>query len=193
LFWGCWRGAEGLLAAQRPEQVGRLPTRTVYSITEAGHRELARVCRAVLLNSQLRPEPFDLALALSDQAPGQDLSELVGHRKDSIRAQMDAVGRLKGKARPHLSAAEREVSSQSLHSYQAELNWHDELLERMALTSDGAGTGTPGGPDPTRPPASLRRQPWTPPQGGHSGTGESSPVGSALPAPAAAADQEQWR
>ncbi len=179
--------AEGLLAAQRTEQVGRLPTRTVYAVTEAGRRELERVRRAVLLDAQLRPDPFDLALALSDQAPGQDLTELVSQRKDAIQAEMEARQRLEAKAWPHLSGPEREVFSHYQHRYQAELNWHDELLERLALTPNMADAGSPGGPNPTRPPAPTHRQRGTAPKGdGHLGTGEGSPVGSGRPAPTAA-------
>lgn len=182
--------AEGLLAAQRTEQVGRLPTRTVYAITEAGRRELEQVRRAVLLDAQLRPDPFDLALALSDQAPGQDLTEVVRQRKDAIQAEMEARRRLKAKAWPHLSGPEREVFSHYQHRYQAELDWHDELLERLALNAHRAGAGSLGGPNPTRPPGPVQPQPEKPTKGArHLGTGQGAPIESALPALAASTDR----
>jgi len=160
---------EGLLVAERTEQMGRLPTRTVYAITAAGRRELERVRRAVLLDAELRPDPFDLALALSDQAPGQDLTDLVRRRRDSIRAQMGARAQLKAKAWPQLSEAEREVFHHYEHRYQAELSWHDQLLERMPRLSaptpggvDAGGSGAPTLPAPRAAMASAPRRLPTP-------------------------------
>ena len=165
---------EGLRAAPRTEQGGRQPTRTADAVTAAGRRELERVRGAVLPDSQLRPDPFDLALALLDRAPGQDLHELVRQRKDAILPAMGAGRRLRAKAWPHLAGPEREVFRHYQRRYQAEPNWHAELL---APTTDGGNAGPPGGPDPTRPPAPTRRRLGTPAKGGSLGAGEGARVG----------------
>ena len=181
---------EGLRAAPRTEQGGRQPTRTADAVTAAGRRELERVRGAVLPDSQLRPDPFDLALALLDRAPGQDLHELVRQRKDAILAAMEARRRLRAKAWPHLAGPEREVFRHYQRRYQAEPNWHAELL---APTTDGGNAGPPGGPNPTRPPAPTRRRLGTPAKGGSLGAGEGARVGSGRPAPTAANEWEPER
>ncbi|NNM96345.1 MAG: PadR family transcriptional regulator [Candidatus Dormibacteraeota bacterium] len=182
--------AEGLRAARRTEQGGRQPTRTVDAASAAGRRELERVRRAVLPDAQLRPAPFDLALALLDRAPGQDLPELVRRSKAAIQAAMEARRRLGAKPWPHLAGPEREVFRRYRHRYQAEPNWH---AERLAPTTDRGNAGPPRGPDPTRPPAPTRRRLGTPAKGGSLGAGEGARVGSGRPAPTAANEWEPER
>src|ERR1022692_5094101 len=57
--------AEGLIEPVRTEQSGNLPARTVYAITAEGRRELRALRGEALQTVGLRPDPVDLALALS--------------------------------------------------------------------------------------------------------------------------------
>ena len=85
--------AEGLIEALRTEQSGHLPARTVYAITAEGRREL-RVLRAeALQEAGLRPDPVDLALAMSSDL---DDDALRGYLEDRIRV----LSRPGGSVRP---------------------------------------------------------------------------------------------
>src|SRR5690349_22463239 len=59
--------AEGLIEPVRTEQDGQLPARTVYAITEEGRRELRTLRTEAFGEVGLRPDPVDLALAMSDE------------------------------------------------------------------------------------------------------------------------------
>src|SRR5258707_10159200 len=67
--------AEGLIEPVRTEQQGNLPERTVYAITGEGRRELRALRAEALREVTLRPDPVDLAMAMSadlheDALPG---------------------------------------------------------------------------------------------------------------------------
>src|SRR6266700_5502695 len=74
--------AEGLIEPLRTEQSGNLPARTVYAITSEGLRELKTLRAEALAEVGLRPDPVDLALAMS-----ADLDEdtLRGFVEDRIK------------------------------------------------------------------------------------------------------------
>ena len=57
--------AEGLIEPVRTEQQGNLPARTVYAVTAEGRRELRALRAEALREVALRPDPVDLALAMS--------------------------------------------------------------------------------------------------------------------------------
>jgi DNA-binding PadR family transcriptional regulator len=140
---------EGMVAAERTEQVGKLPTRTIYAITDQGRRELQRLRHSALRDSHLRPDPADLALALADGVSDQDLTEVVRHRREALQAQMQSWSSLKEKAWPHLSGAERQVFGHYERRYQAELGWHDELLQAVPIIAAETQSGrTLGGLEP---------------------------------------------
>ena len=75
--------AEGLIELVRTEQSGNLPARTVYAITAEGQRELKVLRGEALADVGLRPDPVDLAVAMS-----ADLDEdtLRGYIEDRVRA-----------------------------------------------------------------------------------------------------------
>ncbi len=138
---------EELVAVERTEREGRLPTRTVYRVTPAGRAEFRRLRLATLRDARLRPDPADLAVALSDDLPASELAELLAERHRQLLEGAAGWRQLRAKAWPHLSAAERLVFAHYEHRYEAELAWHRECTEALAMRL----------PDPSRPEGELTR------------------------------------
>jgi DNA-binding PadR family transcriptional regulator len=129
--------AEGLIEPVRTEQAGNLPARTVYAITAEGQREL-RVLRAeALAEVGLRPDPVDLALAIS-----ADLDEdtLRGYVQDRIGALTTQAARFRhhaDRAWPDQTIADDLVAEHARLRIEAELAWHQLVLDRIGkLTAD---------------------------------------------------------
>lgn len=139
--------AEGLIEPVRTEQAGQLPARTVYAITGEGHRELRALRSEALRELRLRPDPVDLALAMSADL---DEGELRGYLEDRISvltalaAQFDHE---KDRAWPGQTAADDLVIEHARLRIGAELAWHrlvlDQLAKLCAAVLDSAGV--PGG------------------------------------------------
>ena len=123
--------AEGLIEPVRTEQAGNLPARTVYAITAEGQREL-RVLRAEALTEVgLRPDPVDLALAMSGDV---DEDTLRGYVEDRIRALAgDAVrfAHHRERAWPDQTVADDLVIEHARLRIEAELAWHRLVLDRI--------------------------------------------------------------
>jgi DNA-binding PadR family transcriptional regulator len=140
--------AEGLIEPVRTEQAGNLPARTVYAITAEGQREL-RVLRAeALAEVGLRPDPVDLALAMS-----ADLDEdtLRGYLEDRIRALGAEAARFahhRERAWPDQTVADDLVVEHARLRIEAELTWHRLVLDRIGkLMADSEYCSAPGGGD----------------------------------------------
>ena len=134
--------AEGLIEPLRTEQDGQLPARTVYGLTPEGRREL-RVLRAEALQEiRLRPDPVDLALAMS-----ADLSEeaLRGYIEDRIRvlsAQASQLQHQRERAWPDQTVADDLVVEHVRLRVQAELSWHELVLDQVGkIMSESPRTG----------------------------------------------------
>ncbi len=129
--------AEGLIEPVRTEQEGNLPARTVYAITAEGQREL-RVLRAeALAEVGLRPDPVDLALATSSDL---DEDTLRGYVQDRISALTADAARFQHRADrvwPDQTVADDLVVEHALLRIEAELAWHQLVLDRIGkLTAD---------------------------------------------------------
>ncbi len=79
--------AEQLIEAVRTEQQGRLPARTVYAITEEGRRELRSLRAEALREAGLRPDPVDLALAMSADLDAEMLTGFFADRRQALAGQ----------------------------------------------------------------------------------------------------------
>ena len=79
--------AEQLIEAVRTEQQGRLPARTVYAITEEGRRELRSLRAEALREAGLRPDPVDLALAMSSDLDPETLTGFFADRRQALASQ----------------------------------------------------------------------------------------------------------
>src|SRR6202451_2473663 len=75
---------EGLIEPVRTEQHGNLPARTVYAITGEGRRELRALRAEALREVALRPDPVDLALAMSADLDEDALRGFFASRRDAL-------------------------------------------------------------------------------------------------------------
>ena len=102
----------GLIAAQETKRSGRLPERTVYALTEAGHIEM-QDWLTDLLSTPVKEYPsFQAALSFLPALPPDDVLMLLRERATRLeteRAQDEAVRELVEKARlPRLLWVEAE-------------------------------------------------------------------------------------
>ena len=137
--------AEGLIEPLRTEQDGRLPARTVYAITAEGHRELRTLRAEALQEVGLRPDPVDLALAMSG-----DLDEGIvrGYLDDRIRAlaaQAAQFDHHADRAWPDQTVADDLVVEHARLRIPAELARHHLVLDRLGKL--GAGSEHQAGRD----------------------------------------------
>ena len=123
--------AEGLIEPVRTEQAGNLPARTVYAITAEGQREL-RVLRAeALAEVGLRPDPVDLALAMSSDLDEDTLRGYVEDRIRVLSAQAATFAHHSDWAWPDQTVADDLVVEHARLRIEAELAWHQLVLDRI--------------------------------------------------------------
>lgn len=123
--------AEGLIEPVRTEQAGNLPARTVYAITDEGAREL-RVLRAeALAEVGLRPDPVDLALAMSSDLDEDTLRGYVEDRVRTLSAEAARVAHHKDRVWPDQTVADDLVAEHTRLRIEAELAWHQLVLDRI--------------------------------------------------------------
>jgi DNA-binding PadR family transcriptional regulator len=130
--------AEGLIEALRTEQAGNLPARTVYAITAEGRRELEVLRAEAWLEAGLRPDPVDLALAMSS---GLDENTLRGYLDDRIRAlsaQAAQFDHHRDRAWPDQTVADDLVVEHARLRMEAELAWHKLVLDQVGKLAAGS-------------------------------------------------------
>ena len=139
--------AEGLIEPLRTEQDGQLPARTVYGITEEGHREL-RVLRAEALQEvRLQPDPVDLALAMSSDLDPDILRGYLDDRVRALSARAAQFDHQRDRLWPGQTVADDLVVEHARRRIQAELDWHQLVLDqigKLAADSGQAGEGQAG-------------------------------------------------
>jgi DNA-binding PadR family transcriptional regulator len=141
--------AEGLIEPLRTEQSGNLPARTVYAITAEGHRELKALRDEALAEVGLRPDPVDLALAMSDDLDEDTLRGYIDDRIRALSAQAARFDHHADRAWPDQSAADDLVGEHARLRLEAELTWHHLLLDRLGKLTSRVGTaGGSGGSSP---------------------------------------------
>jgi DNA-binding PadR family transcriptional regulator len=125
---------EGLIVALRTEQVGLLPPRTVFGLTEAGVTELDALLREALRQTDLDFGVSEVAFLVIDATVTPERrDELIGQRVGRIRALRDAV-----------AAARREAPPESVHGnwsrlirqhielrLETDARWHDMIKETL--------------------------------------------------------------
>jgi DNA-binding PadR family transcriptional regulator len=146
--------AEGLIEPVRTEQAGNLPARTVYAISDQGQREL-RVLRAeALAEVGLRPDPVDLALAMSSDLDEDTLRGYVEDRIRTLGADAARFEHHRERAWPDQTVADDLVVEHARLRIEAEIAWHQLVLDRIGkLAADSEhraddsrrlGSGMPG-------------------------------------------------
>lgn len=129
--------AEGLIEPVRTEQSGNLPARTVYAITGEGLRELKALRGEALTEVGLRPDPVDLALAMSDDLDEDTLRGYVEDRVKALSAEAAQFEHQADRAWPDRTVAGELVAEHTRLRLEAELAWHQLVLERAGkLTED---------------------------------------------------------
>jgi DNA-binding PadR family transcriptional regulator len=134
--------AEGLIEPVRTEQQGRLPARTVYAITAEGHRELRALRAEALRGVELRPDPVDLALAVSADLDEDTLRAVISGRRAELSARLTSLEREREQRWPDQTPADDLIMEHLIARIETELRWHDAVLDRVGkLTSDNQHGG----------------------------------------------------
>jgi DNA-binding PadR family transcriptional regulator len=127
--------SEQLIEAVRTEQQGSLPARTVYAITQQGRRELGSLRAEALRETGLRPDPVDLALAMSADLDDDTLTGYFTDRRQALGSQAALFARERELGWPGAGITDGLIMDHALARIEAELRWHDQVLDRI---------GTPG-------------------------------------------------
>jgi DNA-binding PadR family transcriptional regulator len=131
---------EGLVEPVRTERPGRLPERTIYTITDEGRREL-RVLRDEFLRTvELPPDPFDLGLAVADDVPAVELVAIIDDRIRALELRIGQFEHQQDAAREYLDERDRELFAHWISRLRAEIAWHHVIRDRAAATEPN---GTP--------------------------------------------------
>ena len=120
--------AEHLVEHVRTEREGGRPEREVVRITEAGLESLDAMRRETLSSFELRPDPFDLAMARPGPELLVELPAFLAGRRSAIVAELEEQRANVERATPYLTLAERHVMSHQDRRLQAELAWLDGVL-----------------------------------------------------------------
>jgi len=130
--------AEGLIDPLRTEKSGNLPARTVYAITPEGRQELRALRSEALGEVRLRPDPVDLALAVSADLDEDTLRGYVEDRIGALSAQRTQFDHHRDRAWPDQTVADDLVTEHARMRIDAELGWHKMVLDRIdKLAADG--------------------------------------------------------
>jgi DNA-binding PadR family transcriptional regulator len=132
--------AEGVVEIVRTEQEGNMPARTVYQITETGREELTAIRDRALRETQLTPDPVDLALQNVGDMSEDDLRSVMEQRRAAIAVDLATWRRLQDTAAPYLSPIEALAFRHTLLRVEAELAWHDEFIAGLPKVFGGSGS-----------------------------------------------------
>ncbi|GAA4899568.1 transcriptional regulator, PadR family [Stackebrandtia albiflava] len=138
--------AEGLIRPLRTERDGALPARTVYEITPEGDRELKALRDEALSDVGIRPDPFDLALAVSGDLPPELLRGYLLDRIAALRAHASRFDHERDRRWPDQSPTDDLIVEHATMRVHTEIAWHEKVLatvERLAGTAHRETGDTP--------------------------------------------------
>jgi DNA-binding PadR family transcriptional regulator len=122
---------EGLIEEARTEREGGYPERQIWRITTAGRIALARLRDEGLGEVVFRPDPFDLAMSRLDRDRLDEFPAVLELRLQRLRAML-ARERVKiEEIAQNLSVTEMFVARHRDARLEAEIAWHESLLERL--------------------------------------------------------------
>ena len=127
--------AEGLIEAVRTEQVGKAPARTVYAITSEGRKELRALRAEAFRQVSLRPDPVDLAVAMSSDLPAAQLRGLVEDRHRALSRQREFFRHEQDRAWAGQTTADSLILQHAIGRLDAEIRWHEDLLLAIPMLS----------------------------------------------------------
>ena len=145
--------AEGLIEAVRSEQAGNLPARTVYAITGEGREELLALRAEAFRQVGLRPDPVDLAVAMSSDLPREELRALISDRQRALAAHLEFFRHEQDRSWAEQTVADSLILRHAIVRLEAEVRWHEDLLDAVPklCEPDDREPGRPapsGGPRP---------------------------------------------
>jgi DNA-binding PadR family transcriptional regulator len=123
--------AEGLIEPVRTEQQGNLPARTVYAITGEGRRELRALREEALREVTMRPDPVDLALAMSADLDEDTLRGYFASRREALSSRAAFLVHERGRVWPDQAPADDLIMEHAIARVETELRWHDAVLDRI--------------------------------------------------------------
>ncbi|WP_040792554.1 PadR family transcriptional regulator [Nocardia paucivorans] len=120
--------AEGLIRAVRTEQDGSMPARTVYEITPEGVRELRALRDEAFTEFELKPDPIDLALAMSIDLDRELLRGYIEDRIAVLVAREQQFDHQLDRRWPDQSVADDLIVAHAKMRIRAEIDWHRKVL-----------------------------------------------------------------
>ncbi len=130
---------DGLIEAVRTEQVGKFPARTVYRLTPEGQAALHQTRGSAWARIGLSPDPFDLALSVSDGCDTAELRMVIQQRLDDYTSALTGLRGELETLRPRLEPTAVAVFEHVIIRHETEVTWHERLLEQV----DNFGTRRP--------------------------------------------------
>jgi DNA-binding PadR family transcriptional regulator len=122
---------EGLIEESRTEREGGYPERQIWRITNAGRTALDRLREEGLGEIVFRPDPFDLAMSRLDRDRLDAFPAVLEHRLQRLRAMLaHERGKIEQFAQ-YLSVTEEFVVRHRDARLEAEIAWHESLLEKL--------------------------------------------------------------
>lgn len=122
---------EGLIKPLRTEQDGALPARTVYEITDEGTRELRALRDEAFTEFELKPDPVDLALAVSADLDREVLRGYIEDRIAVLATRELQFDHQLDRRWPDQSVADDLIVSHAKMRIQTEIAWHRDVLDNI--------------------------------------------------------------
>lgn len=123
--------AEGLIEPVRTEQQGNLPARTVYAITGEGRRELRALCEEAFREVTMRPDPVDVALAMSADLDEEALRGYFASRREALSSRAAFFARDRARVWPGQAPVDDLIMEHAIARIETEVRWHDMVLDRI--------------------------------------------------------------
>lgn len=124
--------ADGLVEPVRTEQPGRFPARTVYRLTDAGRSALRSARDAAWSRIGLPPDPFDLALSVSDGSTDTGaLRRALQGRLDEYTTALEDLRSELERLRHRLEPTALAVFEHVVMRHETEIAWHRRLLDQV--------------------------------------------------------------
>lgn len=123
---------EGLIEESRTEREGGYPKRQIWRITAAGRTALARLREEGLGEVVFRPDPFDLAVSRLDRDRLDQFPAVLELRLQRLRTMLAHERAKIEEIAQNLTVTEKFVVGHRDARLEAEIAWHESLLERLS-------------------------------------------------------------
>ncbi len=137
---------EGLVESVGTEQVGRRPTRTVYSITEAGRQNLVTLRAEAFRGEEGYLDAVGVALQFGGPGEPGELAELLAYRQRVLEAHLSQLVAERQRFGDKLAPASIAVYRRGELRLAAEIEWHTEARQLLRDTVPGLQPEQPDQP-----------------------------------------------